>query len=34
MKEFLLVAVGFVFGAALGVQGDMDIVNKVVGLFK
>jgi hypothetical protein len=33
MKEFILVVVGFVLGSAIGVDGLMDIVNKVVGLF-
>lgn len=33
MKEFVLVAVGFVFGAAIGVSGITDICNKVIGLF-
>ena len=33
MKEFILVAIGFIFGAAIGVSGITDICNKVVGLF-
>ena len=34
MKDFLFVVVGFIFGAALGVQGVIDIANKVVRLFQ
>ena len=33
MKEFVLVAVGFIFGAAIGVNGITDICNKVIGIF-
>ena len=33
MKEFILVAIGFIFGAAIGVSGITDICNKVIGLF-
>tara|TARA_B100000424_G_C22490888_1_gene285347 strand:- start:98 stop:202 length:105 start_codon:yes stop_codon:yes gene_type:complete len=33
MKEFLLVVVGFIFGAAIGVNGVVDIGNKIVNLF-
>ena len=34
MKEFLLVSVGFILGSAIGVEGIVDIINKVVGLFQ
>lgn len=34
MKEFLLVSVGFILGSAIGVEGIIDIVNKVVELFQ
>jgi len=33
MKEFILVAAGFVLGDAIGVAGMTDICNKVIGLF-
>ena len=33
MKEFLLVMIGFILGSAIGVDGFMEIVNKVIGLF-
>ena len=33
MKEFLLIIVGFVFGAAIGVSGVLDIGTKIVNLF-
>jgi len=33
MKEFILVAVGFILGDAIGVGGVIDICSKVVGLF-
>ena len=33
MREFVLVAVGFVLGDAIGVAGIMDIGTKVIGLF-
>ena len=33
MKEFLLVAVGFILGSAIGVDGLVDIFNKVLKLF-
>jgi len=33
MKEFLLVVVGFIFGAAIGVEGFTNILGKVWGLF-
>ena len=33
MKEFVLVAIGFVFGAAIGVNGITDICSKVIGIF-
>lgn len=33
MKEFLLIVVGFVFGAAIGVHGLVDIGTKIVNLF-
>lgn len=34
MKEFLLVALGFILGAAIGVSGLVQIINKVLELFK
>ena len=34
MREFILVAIGFFLGAAIGVHGLMDIVNKVVAQFQ
>jgi hypothetical protein len=34
MKEFMLVAIGFFLGAAIGVHGLMDIVSKVVAQFQ
>jgi len=33
MKEFILVTIGFIFGAAIGVSGVTDICNKVIGIF-
>ena len=33
MREFVLVAVGFVLGDAMGVDGIMSIGAKVVGVF-
>jgi len=33
MREFVLVAVGFVLGDAIGITGIMDIGTRVVGLF-
>ena len=33
MREFVLVAVGFVLGDAIGVDGIMSIGAKVMGLF-
>jgi hypothetical protein len=34
VKEFLLVALGFILGAAIGVSGLVQIINKVLELFK
>ena len=33
MKEFLLIVVGFIFGAAIGVSGVTDIGSKIINLF-
>lgn len=34
MKEFLLVALGFILGAAMGMSGLIQLFNKVLELFK
>lgn len=34
MKEFLLVAIGFILGAAMGMSGLIQLINKVLELFK
>lgn len=34
MKEFLLVALGFILGAAMGMSGLLQLINKVLELFK
>jgi len=34
MKEFLLVALGFILGAAMGMSGLIQLINKVLELFK
>lgn len=33
MKEFLLVALGFILGAAMGITGLVDLFHKVLNLF-
>ena len=34
VKEFLLVAIGFILGAAMGMTGLLQLINKVLDLFK
>lgn len=34
MREFILVVIGFFLGAAIGVHGLMDIINKVAAQFQ
>jgi len=34
MKEFLLVVLGFILGAAMGMSGLIQLINKVLELFK
>jgi hypothetical protein len=33
MKEFLWVALGFILGSAIGIDGLVDIFNKILKLF-
>tara|TARA_Y100000592_G_scaffold50021_1_gene79224 strand:- start:35062 stop:35166 length:105 start_codon:yes stop_codon:yes gene_type:complete len=33
MKEFVLVVIGFIFGAAIGVSGITEIGSKIINLF-